>query len=198
MPHFTRRRILTALAALPALPHIARAAPRRYQLATAASRVGFQFTLNGIAQRGTMPVGHADILVDPENLGATRVDVSVDVSSARTPFKFATRALKSKDVLNAAQFPAIRFVSTRIRLAEDGRLSGGARIEGQLTLRGQTRPIALDAALYRARGSEPKNLDRLSVRLTGDLSRAAFGASGYANLVRDRVALDILAVMRAI
>ena len=198
MPAMTRRAALAGLATLPVLPRSAAATPRRYHLDAEGSRVGFSFVLNGIAQAGSMPVSRAEILVGPERLAATSVDVSVDVGAARTPLIFATRALKSETVLNAARFPSIRFVSTAVHLAADGRLSGGARLDGLLTLRGRTRPLTLHAALYRARGTEPDDLRHLSVHLTGDLSRRAFGASGFPDLVQDRVSLDILAVIRRI
>lgn len=198
MPRITRRQLmlsgLTALA-LPAPPGAA--AARRYRLDGAASTVGFSFVLNGAPTSGTMPVSRADIRFDPADLSATTVDVQLDVTGARTPLIFATNALKSPDVLDAGRFPAIRFASAAVRLAQDGRLSGGAEIDGRLTLRGQTRPITLRADLFRARGTDPDDLSTLQVHLTGALSRSAFGASGYAKLVRDEVTLDIVAVIRA-
>lgn len=192
----TRRSTLFALAAL-ACPHQLQADPVRYKLDAAASTVGFNFTLNGIAQAGSMPVLRAEIVIDPDDLAASRVDVTVDVTRAQTPFIFATQALVGPDVLAAAQYPTIRFVSQKVQLAADGRLSGGARISGQLTIRGQTRTVTLKAGVFRPQGSAPDDLSRLQARLTGAISRAAFGATGYPGLVEDEVILDIYAVVHA-
>ena len=101
-------------------------------------------------------------------------------------------------MLGVDEFPRIRFKSRRVQLGPDGRISGGAKITGDLTLRDITRPITLDAALYRAPGSAVDDLERLSAQLTGSLSRAAFGATGYAQLVADTVTLDIRAKIRGV
>ena len=84
-----------------------------------------------------------------------------------------------------------------MQLAQDGRLSGGARISGRLTLRGVTRSQDLTASIYRPPGSDPNDLQSLTVLLSGQLSRADFGATGYPELVTDNVGLDITAVIRA-
>ncbi|MEM7318167.1 MAG: YceI family protein [Pseudomonadota bacterium] len=172
------------------------AAPTRYVLDRQASSVDFIFLLSGQRQRGTMPVLSADIRIDAKNLTRSRVDVVVDVTSARTGLIFATQAMKGKNVLNAAAFPTIRFASTAIRLGPGGRLSDGAQIRGNLTMRGVTRPVVLAAAVYRPPGSRPDELDQLSVRLTGVVSRSSFGASGFPDLVDDPVQLDIRALIR--
>ena len=195
MIHLTRRTVLAAFGCF-ALGSAAAAAPTRYVLDTKASTVGFRFSLNGVGQDGAMPVDRADIVIDPNNLAASRVDVTLNVSRARTGLMFATQALISPAVLSADQFPTIRFVSQSVQLAKDGRLSGGARISGNLTMRGVTRPITLNVNLYRARGSATDDLGQLTVRLDGQVSRVAFGASGYPELVDDLVTLDILAVIR--
>jgi len=172
------------------------AAPTRYQLDAQASTVGFVFTLGGARQNGTMQVATAEILVDPANLAASRVDISLDVDSVRTPLPFARQALIGPDMLDVGQFPTVRFTSTKVRLAADGRLSGGATISGNLTVHGVTRQVTLDAGLFRAKGSAPDDLSLLTVQLSGQLSRSAFGASGYGDLVGDPVDLNIVAIIR--
>jgi len=178
-----------------ALAAPASAAPRVYDLDVAKSHVGFHYTLNGIDQTGTMPVSRAKITIDPNHLAASRVDVTLAVTRAKTDLFFATDAIKSAEILDVKRFPEIRFVSTSIKLASNGRLSDGARISGNLTIRGQTRPVTLDASLFRPPGSAAHDLSNLTVRLAGSISRAAFGASGYAGLVGDIVKLDITAVI---
>ena len=178
------------------LPTVLGAAPTRYQLDAKASRVGFSFVLGGAAQKGTMPVSKAVILVDPDNLAASRVDISVDVAAVRTPLPFARVALIGPDVLDVARYPTIRFVSTKVTLAADGRLSGGAKITGKLTMRGVTRPVTLDASLFRAPGSAPDDLSNLTVQLQGQINRSDFGATGFGDLVADGVGLNIMAVIR--
>lgn len=197
MTELSRRNALVGLGCLAVWPSRARAAPTRYTLIDKGSNVGFRFFLSGVPTQGSMPVKSAQIVIDPQNLGASRVDVTLNVAKARTSLFFATEALVSPQVLDAGRFPTIRFVSQSITLASDGRLSGGASIRGLLTMRGVTRPIALNANVLRAPGSAADDLRYLTVQLDGSVSRTAFGAGGFADLVTDRVDLDILAVIAA-
>jgi len=194
---FQRRHALILLASSCALPSTALAAPTRYQLDPDHSHVGFKFKLNGIAQNGSMPVERADITIDPQNLSTSRIDVAVTAARARTGLVFITQALASSGVLNSAQFPTIRFVSRRITLGASGRISDGAQITGDLTVRGRTKSVTLQAALYRPRGTAPDDLSQLDVVLRGGLNRHDFGASGFPDLVADTVILDIRARINA-
>lgn len=178
------------------LPAPALSAPTAYQLETARSEVGFVFTLNSAELKGSMPIRASQIIIDPAALERSSVDVTVDATSARSGVFFATEAMKAPSVLNAAAHPTIRFRSTAIRLNGAGRLSDGARIDGVLTLRGVSRPVTLNAALFRQRGTELGDMSRLSFRLQGQISRNAFGASGYPKLVDDPVRIDIVARVR--
>ena len=191
----TRRSLIAGLAAL-ASP--AFAAPRRYELDVEKSRVGFTYILSNALQQGQMPISRADLRIDPFNLGDSTADVIVNPDGARTGFFFATEALKSASVLNTAQFPEIHFVSRAVRLAPTGRLSDGAALVGDLTVRGVTRPITLKAQLFRPPGSAPDDLSALTITLKGQISRSAFGATGFAYIVADTVGLDITAAIRAI
>jgi polyisoprenoid-binding protein YceI len=194
---FQRRHALMMLASSCSLPTTALAAPTRYQLDLAQSHVGFKFKLNGVAQSGSMPVERANITIDPQNLSASRIDVTVAAARARTGLIFITQAMTGAEVLNTAQFPTIRFVSRRIILGASGRISDGARIGGELTVRGVTKLVTLQAALYRPSGSAPDDLNQLDVVLNGGLNRHDFGASGFPGLVADTVVLDIRARINA-
>jgi len=182
---------LTALALT--LPLSAVAAPTAYALEAAKSKVGFVFKLNNTAAKGSIPIKSSTIQIDLDALQRSSIDVTLDVRKTRTGLFFATEALKGPSVLDAKKFDTIRFVSTGIRLSATGQLSGGAQITGDLTIRGITKPVTLNATLFRQRGTDAGDLSRLGFRLTGAVSRAAFGATGYSDLVDDRIQLDILA-----
>ncbi|MEP4037299.1 YceI family protein [Pseudophaeobacter sp.] len=169
-----------------------------YVLDLASTKVKFGFQLNGFWQNGTMPILRSQIALNPKRLATTRVSVSLDASAAKTGLIFATRAMTSPEVLNVEKFPTISFATRRVLLSAEGRLSNGAEMIGDLTLRGVTRPLSLAVALYRRPGSAVDDLSRLDFTLRGSLSRAAFGASGYAGLVGDRVRLDIHASLRQV
>ncbi|MGR3760218.1 YceI family protein [Roseobacteraceae bacterium NS-SX3] len=193
----SRRHILIGLAALCLAPPPAGAAQVRYRLIKSDTRAGFTFTLNGVPQRGELPVVRADIRLDPARLQDTSAEAVLDARRARTGLAFATEALRGPAVLDAARFPEVRFRSTRVQLGPQGRLSGGARITGRLTLRGVTRQVTLAAGFYRQAGSAPDDLRVLDVRLNGQINRYDFGARGYPDLVAPQVGLDIRARIAA-
>jgi polyisoprenoid-binding protein YceI len=191
-------RILPALAIWLLLPALADAAPVNYALQSDRSEVAFVYRLSGVESRGTMPVSQARILIDFDTFTASSVDVSVDVRGARTDLIFATEALKVGSVLDARNHPIIRFQSTAIRPNDLRNLSAGGKIDGLLTIRGVTRPVTLDASLFRQQGTEAGDLSQLSFRISGAIDRSAFGANGYRDLVADMIKLDIAArVVRA-
>lgn len=166
-------------------------APARYDLQARDSSVGFSWKLGRDDIKGSMPVVAADLVIDLDELSNSQVAVSVDVRGARAGFPFASQGMKSRKVLWANKFPRITFQSTRVR-----RNGTGALIDGNLTVRGVTRPATFSAELFRQAGTSAGDRSRLSVRLTGSLSRKAFGADGWSDLAGDEVKLSIVARMR--
>lgn len=196
MTSLNRRSLLIGLAAFPLASKLS-AAPAKYGLVPDGTDVGFTFDLSGVPQKGSMPIRSADIQVDPNRLQNSKVTVVLDVAKARTRLPFARGPMLSASVLNAQMYPTIRFVSTKVQLGPGGRISEGAKISGDLTVRGVTRPVTLNANLYRRPGTAADDLEHLSIGLTGTLNRRDFGATGYPDLVNNTVGLDIHAeIMR--
>ncbi len=189
----TRSSLMKYIAYLAALLLLAApswAAPQRYILQVEDSSVGFSWFLGKDEIKGSMPVASADLVIDLDRLSNSTVTVAVDVQRARAGFPFASQGMKSRKVLWAKKFPQIIFQSTSVR--RDG---NGALIDGNLTVRGVTLPATFRADLFRQAGTEAGDRSRISVRLTGSLSRKAFGADGWSDLAGDEVKLSILARM---
>ena len=178
--------LLVALMALPGL-----AAQRGYALEPEASTVAFAWDFGKDEVRGNMPVARADLRIDFEKVSNSSVDVAVDVTGAQAGFPFASQAMKGPKVLDAARFPQIHFVSTGVRKTD-----GGAVIDGNITVRGVTRPMTFIAEIYRQRGTETNDLTHLVILLTGALNRSDFGANGWSGLAGDQVRLRIMANIR--
>jgi polyisoprenoid-binding protein YceI len=167
---------------------MAQAEARHYALQPEASTVGFDTDFGPDHITGTMPILQADLTLDFARVANCKIAVTLDAAHAVASFPFATQALTGPRVLDVRDFPTIAFVSTKV-LAE----GDGARVEGQVTLRGVTQPMVLHAVVYRPPGSAEGDLGHLSVRLTGQVQRSHFGAVGWADMVGDVVRLDILA-----
>lgn len=181
-------RFVLALALLlaPAIP--AAADPVPYRLQAELSTVGFAYLMAGQKVNGRMPVESAEIAIDFDRPANSRVAAVMRADRADAGPDYATLAMKSPEVLDAAEFPAISFRSTSVT-----ETATGATVAGDITIRGVTRPIVLDAQFFRQRGTAPGDRNRMSIVLKGALSRQAFGAAGYGGLVGDRIDLTILA-----
>lgn len=177
-----------ALAAcLAAAPPLA-AAPQAYRLEAEASSVGFEADFGPDVISGRMPVASADLVIDFDRLANCRIDVVLDVTGADASFPFAAQAMKGPKVLDAGTYPRLVFHSTAVRPKGDG-----AEVTGEVTIRGVTRPMVLEAMIWRQRGTEAGDRSRLTIRLTGQVRRSDFGATGWSDMVGDEVRLTILA-----
>jgi polyisoprenoid-binding protein YceI len=140
----------------------------------------------------------AQLRLDPRNLAATQLTATVDPRSIETDFpdpKYNFNAeLAGPQWLDAAQFPEIAFRTTRV---ED--LGNQAmRVHADLTMRGVTRPIVLDATYNGGYVGHPMDPHaRVGFSAHGVLRRSEFGIAGGipqagANMgVGDRVAVTI-------
>jgi polyisoprenoid-binding protein YceI len=78
---------------------------------------------------------------DPLNVEKAAVEVEIDAASIYTGLEQRDIHLKSPDFLEVQKYPAITFKSNRVELAG----LDHAYVHGDLTIRGMTRPVLLDA-----------------------------------------------------
>jgi polyisoprenoid-binding protein YceI len=90
--------------------------------------------------RGTMKIRDFALDFDAARPESGSVRVSLDAASIDTGQEMRDNHLRSDDFLKTDAFPTIDFVSTRIEPDGDN-----WRIHGDLTIRGVTRPVVLDA-----------------------------------------------------
>lgn len=164
------------------------AAPRPYVLDAEGSTVAFATDFGTDQITGDFPVTLADLTLDFDKAANSKVHVILDVTGARASFPFAAQALKGPKVLDAANFPEMSFTSKSVRKSDTG-----ATVSGDLTLRGVTRPMVLEATILRQQGTTAGDLSHLVVHLTGQIQRSAFGATGWSDMVGDLVRIDISA-----
>jgi polyisoprenoid-binding protein YceI len=164
------------------------AAPATFLLDQDNSVVGFTYSFGGQPTNGTMPVESAQLSIDLDNVAASEVAVILRADQARAGFAFATQVMKGEKVLDTPNHPTLSFQSTRIR----GDLNG-AKITGNLTIRGVTREVTMDGQLFRQRGTEAGERNALSILLTTQINRQDFGADGWQSYVGDLIDIRILA-----
>ena len=185
-PEFFAALLAGLVALAPVAP--AQAAARHYLLDGTSSQVGFATDFGDSQITGEIPVSAASLRLDFRDVSNSAVAVTLDVRRAAASLPFAAQAMKGPGVLDARDFPTASFQSTTVRQS-----GNGAVVDGNLTIRGRTRPVRLEAQLWHVAGTDPGSLDHLVIRLTGAISRSAFGANGWSNAVGDEVRLDIIA-----
>jgi polyisoprenoid-binding protein YceI len=127
--------------------------------------------------------------LDPAHPEASTLDISIPVASLTTTNTTLDGELKSAQWLDAGQFPAIHFVSTGVTRTG----VNAARIAGNLTFHGVTRPVTLDAH-FNGAGVNP--LDKsytAGFNATTTIHRSDFGVKTYVPLIGDETAIRISA-----
>jgi polyisoprenoid-binding protein YceI len=113
---------------------------------------------------------------DPARLAAARVDVNIDprsIQADNAPSGFLD-SLAGKSWLDAEQYPAMSFRSTRVEVTG----KNAFRLHGDLTLHGVTKPIVLDARYnggYASHPMEPRA--RIGFSAKGSFKRSDFGVT---------------------
>ncbi len=79
---------------------------------------------------------------DSEDVGASKVNVTVDTSSIDSNHAERDKHLRSDDFLHVDEYPQAKFVSTEVMASEDN--AEEFKIKGDLTLHGVTKSVILD------------------------------------------------------
>lgn len=107
---------------------------------------------------------------DDKNPSASKVAVEIDAASVNSNHAERDKHLRSPDFLDVAKFPKASFVSREVK-AKDG---GGMTIAGDLTLRGVTKPVTIDAEIIGG-GDDPWGGYRQGFAGTTKIVLADFG-----------------------
>ncbi|WP_374452379.1 YceI family protein [Phenylobacterium sp.] len=166
------------MAAAPAVQNTA--PPGEYKLDNTHASVTFRVDHLGLSRytaRFTDIAGQLNF--DPANPAAMSVEATVDPKSLETDFPLDKpdfdAELAGPQWLDAAKFPTITFKSTKVEPTG----ANTAKVTGDFTLHGVTRPLTLDATFnggYAAGGMDPSGA-RIGFSAQGKIKRSDFGVS---------------------
>lgn len=116
------------------------------------------------------------------------VDITIDTTSIDTGFETFDGHIQGEDFLDTAKHPTATFKSTAVKFDGDKPVS----IDGQLTIKGVTRPVRLTVTSFKAAAHPmlPKK-NAIGANATTVIKRSEFNAGKYAPNVGDEVTLDI-------
>jgi polyisoprenoid-binding protein YceI len=169
------------------------AAGSAWNIDTAHSRAGFAVRHLVISTvRGEFGKTSGTLTLDEGDLTKSTVEATIDVGSIDTRVPDRDTHLKSPDFFDAAKFPTITFKSTKVERVGEGKL----KVTGDLTMRGVTKPVALDVAGPTAEIKGMRGEIRRGLLAAGKLNRQDFGLA-WSKLVEagpvvaDEVAIEL-------
>ena len=119
------------------------------------------------------------IVLDENDLGRSSVTAIIKAGSVDTGNKRRDRHLLLRDFFDVEKFPEIEFRSTNIRRGKD---RDSLELEGELTIRDKTIPIAL-AVNEMDRSRSPRGEEFVYYSATTELDRCAFGINYARGLI---------------
>lgn len=120
--------------------------------------------------RGQFESFSGSVQYDEENPTRTAVDIEVDINSINTREEQRDTHLKSPDFFDAATYPVMRFKSTAVeKTGEDT-----AKLHGDLTIRGVTKPVTLDVD-YAGQAKSPWGTISAGFSATSTINRKEWG-----------------------
>ena len=160
---------------------------------SAHSRVGFTARHMGLSKvRGQFTSFRGEVEGDPTDLTTAKARVEVDLASVDTGSPDRDAHLRSADFFDVENHPTMTFVTRSIESLGDGEY----RVKGDLTIKGQSRPIEMR---YEHGGDlrDPFGNRKVGGSLTGTVKRSEWGltwnvpldSGGW--LVSDAVRLEI-------
>jgi polyisoprenoid-binding protein YceI len=174
-----------AIVTMMALPQVA-VAGTKWNLDTEHTEVGFRVRHMMVAYtKGNFRKFHGTVEFDDRAPQDTKIDVTIDAASVDTNNAKRDEHLKSADFFDVAKFPTLRFVSTRATPTG----AGGLKVDGQLTLRGVTKPVVLDVSELGEPTKDPWGGVRRGATAKAKLNRKDFGLMWNAALEAGGVAV---------
>ncbi len=115
------------------------------------------------------------------------VDITIDTRSVDTGSELFNKHIQGSDFLDTAQYPTATFKSTAVRF-EGGK---PASVEGNLTLKGITKPVTLEITSFHAAPHPMLKKDAIGANAITAVRRSDFNMSKNVPAVDDDVTISI-------
>ncbi len=153
------------------------------------SRIVFSVNHNGFGNfEALIPLMDTALTLDAKDVSKSKLTATVHMDSVYTgaPATRILDAIKSEDMLSTEKFPTATYTATKIERTGDKT----AKITGDLTFRGVTKPIVVDVTFLQA-GEGPNPGYRIGFEGHTVIKRSDFGAVRLLPGIGDMVDLRI-------
>ena len=182
-----QRRVFLLGGAAALLPLRASAAE---QLHIGAARGSIDFAIGDskiFRTTGSFKEWQGTVLVDDSDVARSTVLVNVNTSSIQMMDPQQSEMLKDTDFFDVAKFPQMTYQSSKVTRTSDTAL----KVEGQVTLRGITRPMELMVSVTDRKPDAAAGARYARFRAAGSLKRSEFGMVKFIDVVGDTVDFSI-------
>lgn len=115
------------------------------------------------------------------------VDVTIDAKSVNTGYATFNEHIQAADFFDTAMYPTITFKSTKVVFEGDR----PAKVEGNLTIKGVTKPVTLAVTSFHAMPHPVAKKDAIGANANVKIKRSEFNMSKFVPYVSDDVTLTI-------
>jgi polyisoprenoid-binding protein YceI len=158
---------------------------RLYRIEESTSKVGFCVNSQFKRVEGNFREFQGGMALSKEGAGKAQTLVMIKAASLDTDGALIENLIKSERFFDVENYPKILFVSTGFEWTS----STTARLMGNLTLHGVTKPVVFNVTLTDITDKSAGEGEQIMVKATTKVSRADFGMDTLSSLVDDNVQL---------
>ena len=159
-----------------------------YKIEPNHSSVTFQYTHFGFSHpTGKFMNAVGQVNLDKADPSKSSVEVSFDIAGVNPGVPALDAHLKTADFFDAAKFPTATFKSTKVEVTG----KDTAKVTGDLTIHGVTKPVTLDVKLNKLDMHPMMKKEDAGFTATATIKRSDFGMGAYVPAVSDQIDLYI-------
>ncbi len=164
------------------------AMPTQWQLDNSHTRVGFEVEHLGFSTTmGRFDKVDGVLNYNMKAPNQTKMSFIIDTNSINTAWEARDKHLRTDDFFNVAKYPTMTFKSTQVNFINPIQ----AKVTGDFTLLGKTMPLTLDVTLKKLADSPMTKEPVIGFRATGNIDRAAYGMTTFAQGITTNVPIQI-------
>jgi len=164
------------------------ALPTQWELDDSHTRVGFSVSHMGFSTiMGHFSDVEGVVNYDMKAPNQASMEFTIATDSIDTNWDARDKHLKTDEFFNVEKYPTMTFKSTQVKFINPQQ----AKVTGDFTLLGQTKPLTLDVTLNKIDNSPLTKEPVAGFRATGTIDRAAYGMTAYASGITTNVPIQI-------